>query len=113
MHNPKTGTVTILVESARGTSHPPVLATLAFKPGQGVLPAGLLLEESASGLVPYTSGTLAGINDREVDTDRQDSGLVIVHGSALRDCLKHGFPASVAPTEATLAALVKMGVYPE
>ena len=113
MHNGKIGTFAIQVESARGTAHPPVLANLPFKPGQGVLPAGLLLQESASGLVPYDSGTLVGVNDSEVDTGKRDSGLVIVHGSAIRELLHVGLAAPAYPDETVIAALFKLGVYPE
>ncbi|WP_027188351.1 hypothetical protein [Desulfovibrio cuneatus] len=114
MHDPKLGTITILVERARGTAHPPVLATLPLKPNQGILPSGLLLQQSASGLEPYApGGTLAGVLDAEVDTTRQDSGLVIIHGSAQLGCLKVGAITQTPPDATTLNALLKLGVYPE
>lgn len=109
----KTHEFDVLQERARGTAHPPVIMTMPFKPDQGILPVGLLLEASASGLVPYTTGTIAGINDTEIDTSRTDAGLVIVHGSVLTEVLKVGASNPAEPDETTLAALISMGVYPE
>jgi hypothetical protein len=113
MVNAKIGEYTVLIESARGMGHPPVVANMAFKPGQGALPCGLLLEAGPSGLVPHTSGVLVGVNDRAIDTNAQESGLVIIHGSVVRELLKAGAANPVAPDETTLAALMLMGVFPE
>jgi hypothetical protein len=112
MYTPKVGSLTVIAERARGTLHPPVLQPMAFKPGQGVLPAGLILENSASGLIPHDTGSIVGVNDAAVDTAVEDSGLVIIHGSALRDMLKAD-TAGTFPDDATLAALIALGVYPE
>ena len=47
------GTLNYDDKRAQGGGHPPVLATRALAPGQGVLPTGLLLAKSATGAVPY------------------------------------------------------------
>lgn len=115
MVNAHIGTLHVHVESARGTQHPPVLHNLPLKPNQGVLPCGLLLEHSASGLVPYdpdVAQPVAGVLDAAVDTGRDESGLVIIHGSALRELLKVGV-AGAEPTDTDFAALINAGVYPE
>ncbi len=127
MSNAKIGTLIIIEESARGQCHPPVILTLAIKPDQGVLPSGLLLEDSASGLVPWDPDppavgdppveaeplAVVGVLDLACDTATQDSGLVIVHGSAKRPSLKVGATAQTAPDETALAALIAVGIYPE
>ena len=118
MHNAHLGTVNVTVNSARGTAHPPVLLSLPLKPDQGNLPAGLLLMESPSGLIPWVNGDsgangIAGVLDTDVDTSRQDNGLVIVHGSAVKEMLVIGVDADTEPDDATLTALIKAGVFPE
>ena len=120
MHDAKLGTIDIVVISARGTQHPPVIVSMPFAPNQGVLPAGLFLEASAAGLVPFdpeaaTVQPIVAVNDKDVDTGRQDSGLAIIHGSALRELLKvgDGQGNQTEPDETLLSALMKAGIYPE
>lgn len=119
MSNAKIGTMTINEESARGLGHPPVIQTRAVKPDQGVLPCGLLLEDSPTGLVPWAPEAeggpkaIAGVLDRACDTAVEDSCLIIVHGSARLPALKVGATAQAAPGETALAALAAVGIYPE
>lgn len=119
MSNAKIGTMTINEESARGTGHPPVIVTRAVKAGQGVLPAGLLLQDGPDGLVPWNPAqeggpaAVAGVLDLACDTATQLSCLAIVHGSARMSCLKVGAVAQAAPDETDLAALLSAGIYPE
>ena len=113
MHDAKKGSVNLHVESARGTAHPPVIQSLALKPNQGVLPAGLILKTSNDGLIPLPDGDTAifGVLDMEVDTAISHVGLVIVHGSVRREILC--LADDETPGETTIAALIEKGVYPE
>ncbi len=52
---------------------------------------------------------LKGVLQREVDTTKEGSGLVIVHGAVVAAALKVGV---VAPSAATLDLLETLGIYP-
>lgn len=118
MSDAKIGSFNVNEESARGAGHPPVIRTIIVAPNQGVLPAGLLVADSASGLAPWASATaetapLVGVLDLACDTASQDSALAIVHGSVRLSVLKVGATDSVAPDETALAALLAAGLYTE
>lgn len=119
MSDAKIGTIVINEEAARGAGHPPVIVTRAVKPAQGVLPAGLLLQNSPSGLIPWNPAqeggpaAVAGVLDVACDTATQASCLSIIHGSVRLPCLKVGAVAQAAPDETAQAALLTAGLYPE
>ena len=111
----KIGSIGLKVESARGDGHPPVVVNIPIKPNQGILPAGQILQASASGLVGYDpagSEQIVGVLEMECDTSREDSALVIVHGSARASLLKVGVTGD-KPDNDTLDALIAASIFPE
>ena len=99
---------------ARGTGHSPVVLPLPCLVDNGVLPAGLLVEENVSGeLIPMTViANVVGVLDEEIDTAKTGSGLAVVHGSVRSDVVASDL-IGTALTAAEIKALREMGIFVE
>jgi hypothetical protein len=97
--------------------HAPVVVAGALKANDGTYPTGCILKFDADGVtrIPFvTAGNaVAGVLDQEIDTTKEASGNILVHGAAVLDNLlvKDGNGDFVAPSAADLAVLQASGVF--
>lgn len=112
----KVGSFSFEGERAHTTSHPPIFKSGAVKADNGEYPAGVVLAANTDGdLVPcedLASETIGGINDAPVDTSEETVARYLVHGTVRKDALLKG-AAGTALTDADVAALEAVGIYPE
>lgn len=97
-------------EVAHTTDHPPIL--FGGVKGEVELAAGVLLtvDGDTGELVPFAgTGTIAGVNDGPRDADDETCSY-LVHGTCKRRMLIRA--DGTAATDADIAALVAMGIYP-
>lgn len=94
MINGKIGEITVReVQVIADTQHPPLIVSRTLKANQGVLDAGSIIAVDNTGnLVFYdptkTSHQPVGVLANIVDTDRQQTANLIVHGAVLKEALK-------------------------
>lgn len=95
--------------------HPGVMVPMTVLADNGTLPEGELLAKNAEGkIVAYVPlgaaplNVVVGVLLEEIDTTKDDTALVIKHGTVRRDALKVG---AVAAAAADVAALEAVGIY--
>jgi|GEM_PF-2146771 len=117
--NGKTMSASVDYASVATGTHPPVKKTFKAAAAQGVLPGGMLFALNAdSDLIPYDragaapANVLKGVLDKEIDTATDDAAIGIVHGTVNTELLKYSAAGS-AVTDADLAALEAISVYPQ
>jgi len=83
------------VEKVFASTHEPVILTMLVKPGQGTLERGTIVAKDGDGaVVPYnpsasdTTAVPVGVLVEDVDTDKETTANVLVHGVVFRERLK-------------------------
>lgn len=95
--------------------HPGIMVPMTALADNGTLPEGALLAKNAAGkIVAYDPAGAAPLNVvvgvllEEIDTTKDDTALVIKHGTVRRGALKVGANAAA---DADVAALEAAGIY--
>jgi len=96
--------------------HAPVTRPKKVKTAQGVLDAGLIVALDANGdLVPYDPDGSSPVNEpvgvllERCDTSKEDTAVVVVHGTVWRERIH---VSGAAPSADDLKKLEDIGVWP-
>lgn len=109
------GSISPAVSRVVTNHHPGIIRAITALAGNGTLPEGELLAKNADGkIVAYNPAGVSPLNivvgvlTEELDTTKDDTAVVIRHGTVRREALKVGAAAVVADD---VAALEAIGIY--
>ncbi len=112
------GSVSPAVSSVVTNHHPGIVVSMTALANNGTLPEGELVAKDADGKIvaydPEGTGETAslavvvGVLLEELDTTKDDTALVVKHGTVRREALK---VAAAAADAAAVVALEAIGIY--